>query len=67
MERVFPYSSSNRVLANQVAPVKDGTLIPPPNSQAESVNKKLTVLVVDDRASNRRGVMALLEFAPDIE
>jgi DNA-binding NarL/FixJ family response regulator len=31
------------------------------------VNKKLTVLVVDDQASNRHGIMALLEFKPDIK
>ena len=31
------------------------------------MNKTLRVLVVDDRASNRQGVMALLEFETGIE
>ena len=31
------------------------------------MNSKLRVLVVDDQESHRRGVMALLEFAADIE
>ena len=31
------------------------------------MNKKLRVLVVDDQASNRQGMMALFEFEPDIE
>lgn len=31
------------------------------------MNKKLRVLVVDDQASTRQGIMALLEFEMDIE
>jgi DNA-binding NarL/FixJ family response regulator len=31
------------------------------------VNKTLRVLIVDDLASNRHGLVALLEFEPDIE
>jgi DNA-binding NarL/FixJ family response regulator len=31
------------------------------------VNKTLRVLIVDDLASNRQGLVALLEFEPDIE
>lgn len=31
------------------------------------MNKKQKVLVVDDQASTRQGIMAVLELAPDIE
>jgi YesN/AraC family two-component response regulator len=31
------------------------------------MNKKLRLLIVDDEAITRQGIVALLEFAPDIE